>query len=180
MAIRVPSGDLYADLGVSPDASAQEISAAFRARARELHPDTNADPAALERFKQLSAAYRVLGDAQARARYDEARRARGRPAAGATSRVETAVAPEPVVSVEPAAEPTILGWHVTRRRAAWLVGCGVGCVVLSVAVALWTALGSGSGDAGRTVTLALVAAKLLVGGLVAIVLGCRRLARHLA
>jgi hypothetical protein len=175
MAIRLPSGDLYSELGVAPDASADEISAAFRARARELHPDSNPDPEALERFKHLSVAYRVLGDAQERARYDEQRRARSapaRPVRPSTPSVASTVAAQ----VDLAPQPTLFGWEMTRRRAGWILGAGIVCLVLSGAVTVWVLADPASGgDPARTITLALVAAKLLVGGLVAVVLGSRRL-----
>lgn len=67
--------DYYAVLGVSPDASAKEITKAYRKLARELHPDANpGDAKAEERFKEVSAAYDVVGDEARRAEYDEVRR----------------------------------------------------------------------------------------------------------
>jgi molecular chaperone DnaJ len=66
--------DYYRILGVSSDATAKEITTAYRKLARELHPDANpGDDASEERFKQISAAYEVVGDVEKRKRYDEVR-----------------------------------------------------------------------------------------------------------
>ncbi len=62
--------DFYQILGVPRDASQQDIQRAYRKLARQYHPDINADPAAEERFKDVSEAYDVLSDPQARRRYD--------------------------------------------------------------------------------------------------------------
>ena len=67
--------DFYRELGVSSDASAEDIKKAYRKLARELHPDANpGDTKAETRFKAVSEAYGVLSDPAKRKQYDEARR----------------------------------------------------------------------------------------------------------
>jgi len=61
----------YDVLGVSKDASQEEIKTAFRKLARQYHPDLHPnDPQAAEKFKEINEAYETLGDAQKRAAYD--------------------------------------------------------------------------------------------------------------
>ena len=63
--------DPYQELGVSRSASADEIRKAFRKLAKQHHPDTNpGNKAAEERFKQVSAAFDILGDAEKRKKFD--------------------------------------------------------------------------------------------------------------
>ena len=63
--------DLYKVLGVDRKASPEEIKKAYRKLARQYHPDRNpGDEKAEERFKEISAAYDVLGDADKRKQYD--------------------------------------------------------------------------------------------------------------
>lgn len=63
--------DLYAVLGLSRNASDEDIKKAYRRLAREHHPDYNpGNPEAEERFKEISAAYSVLSDPEKRAQYD--------------------------------------------------------------------------------------------------------------
>jgi curved DNA-binding protein len=62
--------DFYRILGVPSSASQEEIQRAYRRLARENHPDVNRDPAAEDRFKDISEAYSVLSDPQTRRRYD--------------------------------------------------------------------------------------------------------------
>jgi len=68
--------DLYEILGVSPEASAEEIKRAYRRLARKYHPDLNpGDKEAAERFKEINEAYEILSDPQKRAEYDRLRQA---------------------------------------------------------------------------------------------------------
>ena len=63
--------DLYRVLGVSRTASEDDIKKAYRTQAFKYHPDRNqGDKAAEEKFKQINAAYEVLGDKTKRMQYD--------------------------------------------------------------------------------------------------------------
>ena len=65
------AGDPYKELGVARGASADEIKKAFRKLAKELHPDKNpGDKVSEERFKRITAAFDLLGDAEKRAKFD--------------------------------------------------------------------------------------------------------------
>jgi molecular chaperone DnaJ len=67
--------DYYRVLGVSDTASQKDIRSAFRKLSRQYHPDANPDDrAAEERFKEVSAAYDVVGDPEKRKEYDEVRK----------------------------------------------------------------------------------------------------------
>src|SRR6478672_9272064 len=67
--------DYYAVLGVPSSATAKELSRAYKKLAKEHHPDINpGNKVAEEKFKEISAAYDVLGDAERRTEYDEVRR----------------------------------------------------------------------------------------------------------
>src|SRR5690606_30407082 len=58
--------DYYAILGVSKDATPEQIKRAYRKLARKLHPDVNPDEAAQERFREVTTAYEVLSDPKKR------------------------------------------------------------------------------------------------------------------
>ena len=67
--------DYYDVLGVPQSASEKEITRAYRKLAKQYHPDANpGNKEAEEKFKSVSAAYDVLGDAAKRKEYDEVRR----------------------------------------------------------------------------------------------------------
>src|SRR5688572_23531650 len=66
--------DYYAVLGVPRTASQAEVKKAYRKLAQRYHPDTaKGDPDAESRFKEISSAYDVLGDAAKRKEYDRVR-----------------------------------------------------------------------------------------------------------
>jgi len=74
---------LYDTLGVSKNASADEIKKAYRKLARKHHPDANpGDSGAEEKFKEVQQAYDVLSDAEKRKAYDRFGSQNGRPGAG--------------------------------------------------------------------------------------------------
>jgi hypothetical protein len=114
--------DYYELLGVSIDASADDIARAFRAAAKRSHPDTTNDPEATEEFKDLAAAYAVLSNRRTRRDYDSVR-------ADSTATVVVRSAPKAA-----AAPPT--RW--TPRRA-WiaLIG-GIVITVLGVGASYLT------------------------------------------
>ena len=159
--VTVRRGDLYEVLGVSPDSSTDAIAAAFRARAKALHPDRNpGDADAGERFKDLTLAYQTLIRPPSRAAYDG--RHRHQPATTA-----------PVDPVSPLRRDPIFR---TEGRARAAVVSGVVLFVLGVACAVLLGMVD-TGDTGETVTLWIAAAKLLLAGPVLVGAGLLRLQR---
>jgi molecular chaperone DnaJ len=64
------AGDYYEILGVSRDASKEDIKRAYRRLARKYHPDVNKEAGAEDRFKEINRAYEVLSEPETRNRYD--------------------------------------------------------------------------------------------------------------
>jgi curved DNA-binding protein CbpA len=110
------TSDYYAVLGVTPTAEAVVISAAYRALIRHYHPDTNPDPDAQAKTREITAAYAVLRDPKKRADYDARRNA-----------------DEDLWSDEDRGEP------VDRPRAPAMRGVGIALAVLALGLvaAVW-------------------------------------------
>lgn len=117
--------DYYALLGVAPSADTDEITRAFRAHAKRSHPDATSDVAAAERFRDVAAAYAVLGDRRTRLEYDRVR-------AEARGSLVAAETVNPVASEKAAARP----WSRRRAWSVLLAGAlvtllGIGAVALT-------------------------------------------------
>ena len=125
MTVREPIGDLYRELGVTPDATREQLASAFRLRAKSLHPDMNpGDAESAEQFKTLGRAYQVLSDPEARSRYDAGRMLAAAAAAPPAFPSGPFVAPAP-------------RFQLTRRAARWMVVGGIVLIVLGLASAAW-------------------------------------------
>jgi len=156
--------DLYARLGVASAASTAEITAAFRAHAKEQHPDRNpGDTATAEQFKLLTQAYDVLTRPELRAEYDRRRPADTPPGpAAAHSTAPTVARHEPVFKTTGRA-----------RAAKW---GGVALLLLGIASGVLLA-SVDSGDGAKTITLWIVVVKLIVCGSILAAVGAWRLQR---
>jgi hypothetical protein len=129
VALRQPLGDLYEELGVARDASREEIAAAYRARAKALHPDTRpAEVDATERFARVGAAYRVLSDPEERARYDASTLAPPAPTRAQPTPAPAPPAPAPSVAAPPAPKRP----RLSRKAARWCVIGGPALIVLGL------------------------------------------------
>ena len=106
---------LYDVLAVSPRCTPDELRAAYRRRARELHPDVSGSGATGASMAELNAAWKVLSDPEARSRYDSTLRLR--PTAPTAPATPTAPQPPPQAS--------------TSRRRAWVAGIQAQIVHLS-------------------------------------------------
>lgn len=73
MTTRTKNTDHYVILGLTPAATPADIKRAYRRLARQHHPDTNKNPDAARRFRQITEAYEVLSDPARRRAYDQTR-----------------------------------------------------------------------------------------------------------
>jgi hypothetical protein len=119
--------DYYATLGVAANADAEAITHAFRALAKQLHPDAAPGAAAAERFRDVADAYAVLGDRRTRVEYDRVR-AETRTLAGATPLTA------PVGTGEVVPKP----WSARRAWAAMIAGVLVTLLGIGAGVLTWS------------------------------------------
>ena len=152
--------DLYATLGVAPTATTEEIAAAFRVHAKELHPDRHpGDAEAAEEFKSLTNAYNVLVRPASRTDYDR-RRASHRASA-------------PPGSTRPSGHAPVFRTPGRARAAIW-----GGIALLAAGIAAGVVLaGLETGDSAKTITLWIVVVKLVVCGALLCGFGAWRLGR---
>jgi hypothetical protein len=123
--------DFYAVLGVEPTATGDEIALAFRALAKQLHPDrVGATDAEAERFKSVTAAYEVLGNERVRRDYDNVRITVVAPA---PTNGNVATAARPVTVVPPTRAP--VAPEVARRRARRWIVAGIAVTIVGLVVA---------------------------------------------
>jgi hypothetical protein len=128
--------DLYGALGVEPDASPEDIRAAFRKMAWRWHPDRNRSPEAQSQFQKVNEAYATLNNPLLRAAYDRKRRA------GVKDPPHAAGGPQPICCSEcgrPTAQPRILAFQTVRSFVIWSKRNsveGIFCVACSRRVAL--------------------------------------------
>lgn len=126
------STDLYVLLGIDASASGDEIARAFRARAKQLHPDTSDAPEAASKFNELVSAYGVLSNHRTRRDYDQAQAQ----VVVTGQRVGAGAGTPATVSARGSAP---IGSRWTRRRAwtAVVAGSLVALLGLAAAVLTW-------------------------------------------
>jgi len=117
--------DYYAILGVDPSADADEVTRAFRALAKQSHPDAAPDEAAAERFRDVAAAYAVLGDRRTRVEYDRVR-----------AEIRGPVARAPQATPARVARTVAKPWSRRRAWSSLIAGAlvtllGIGAVMLT-------------------------------------------------
>lgn len=165
--------DYYAELGIGPEATKVAIDEAYRRQAKALHPDTNSEATAEEQFKRMTAAYEVLRDPVSREAYDDFRY---RVDAGLL--YASVPAPPRTAQARPPTGAQVT--YGTRRKARRplpprvRLGIGWTLIVLGLACVLWAVVGplpshtAGDTDLAVQITIGIMAAKLLAGGVVVI------------
>ena len=156
--------DYYAVLGVSPAATGEEIGVAFRALAKQLHPDRGeASESDAERFKAITAAYDVLGDERLRHSYDEVRVGTTAQHGGRADAAGTGRGNAPTVArtrTAPATEqPAPLPAETVRRRAHRWIAAGIAVTIAGLVVSaliVHLQVGERQHRAGRIKTTATV------------------------
>jgi curved DNA-binding protein CbpA len=131
--------DPYKVLGLSRDASQDDIQQAHRKLVRKYHPDTNPeDPRAEERFKEAQQAYEVLSDEKKRREYDEGLRTSSRGSPGRSRSRERSSRPRARAGARAGVGTTYTSsGQISRNRGPlfWL-GYLLGIALVTLAVAL--------------------------------------------
>jgi hypothetical protein len=110
--------DYYAILGITPNATPEEVRIAFRNMARMYHPDRNSAPDAEERFKDINDAYERLADPQKRQAYDELLNvSAGSETATTPPSPPSTEAPYPTVTPPPAPTPPPQGYTTAHATS---------------------------------------------------------------
>jgi hypothetical protein len=144
-----PMPDLYGELEVAPEATAEAVRAAYVALAKRYHPDRNPTYAATQRMQRINDAYAVLGNEAKRALYDAALAQQAEAALAARAELV------PVAPVTPSWHARLL-YHAPRMRryAAYLGGAATVLVLLIVALIAARGFGGGGSKAESAPTAA--------------------------
>jgi DnaJ-like protein/uncharacterized protein DUF3592 len=132
--------DYYKLLGVTTDASEDDIARAFRAAAKRSHPDATNDQGAAEQFKDLAAAYAVLSNRRTRRDYDGVR-------AGSTAAAVVQSTPKPA-----AAPPT--RWTPKRAWVALIGGLAITVLGVGASYLTWYLRDRDASERARFVSVA--------------------------
>jgi curved DNA-binding protein CbpA len=131
--------DPYKALGLSREASQDDIQQAHRKLVRKYHPDANPeDPRAEERFKEIQRAYEVLSDEKKRREYDEALRTSSRGSPGRSRSRESSTRPRARAGARAGVSTTYTSsGQVSRNRGPlFSLGYLLGIALVTLAVAL--------------------------------------------
>ncbi|MDH4228933.1 MAG: J domain-containing protein [Nitrospirota bacterium] len=133
--------DHYALLGVSPAATAEEISRAHRRLAKECHPDVHPDKVwATERFKQINQAYAVLSNPADKGEYDRLRWAEIGAASVAESRTSRPQKPVPVKKPKGSGRAAARSYHQDRIMSYFILGIEVVVMAMFLFLGIYAAL----------------------------------------